>query len=155
SAALRRLNGGTGRGGGFGWGPILDGKVIPAHPFEPSAPAVSQNVPLLIGTCLNEFVNGVDNPEVDTLTKEELKKRVSQRYGEHASDIIAEYQKEYPKESTFGIWAAISAGAVRQNTATQAERKAAQGGAPAYQYIYAWRTPMLDDRPGTFHSSEI
>jgi para-nitrobenzyl esterase len=27
--------------------------------------------------------------------------------------------------------------------------------AAAYQYLYAWRTPMLDDRPGTFHSSDI
>ena len=154
AAVLRRMAGSAGRPG-FSWSPVLDGKVIPAHPFFPSAPAVSQDVPLLIGTCLNEFVNGVDNPEVDTLTKEELQKRVTQRYGDHAPDIIAAYRREYPKESTFGIWAAISAGAVRESAATQAERKAAQGGAPAYQYIYAWRTPMLDDRPGTFHSSEI
>jgi para-nitrobenzyl esterase len=153
AAAVRRLAGAAGRPAG--WGPVLDGKVIPAHPFDPSAPAVSEHVPLLIGTCLNEFVNGVDNPEVDTLTNEELQKRVAQKYGEHAPDIIAAYRREYPKDSAFGIWAAISAATVRQNTATQAERKAAQGGAPAYQYIYAWRTPMLDDRPGTFHSSEI
>jgi para-nitrobenzyl esterase len=44
---------------------------------------------------------------------------------------------------------------MRQNAITQTERKAAQGGAPAYHYIYAWRTPVLDGRPGTFHSSEI
>ena len=155
AAALRRLSGGGGRPAGGGWGPILDGKVIPAHPFDPSAPEVSRDVPMMIGTCLNEFVNGVDNPEVDSLTNEELQKRVGQKYGEHANDIISAYRREYPKERAFGIWAAISAATVRQNTATQAERKAAQGGAPAYQYIYAWRTPMLDDRPGTFHSSEI
>ncbi|HEY3838115.1 MAG TPA: carboxylesterase family protein [Bryobacteraceae bacterium] len=154
-ATLRRLAGSGGRPAGGGWGPILDGKVIPAHPFDPSAPEVSRNVPMMIGTCLNEFVNGVDNPEVDSLTNEELQRRVSQRYGEHANDIIAAYRRDYPKERAFGIWAAISAATVRQNTATQAERKAAQGGAPAYQYIYAWRTPMLDNRPGTFHSSEI
>jgi para-nitrobenzyl esterase len=109
----------------------------------------------LLGTCLNEMVNGVDNPEVDTLTSEELMQRVSQRYAEQAPGIVAAYRREYPKESPFGLWAAISAAGMRQNAATQAERKAAQGGAPAYQYIYAWRTPMLDNRPGTFHSSEI
>jgi para-nitrobenzyl esterase len=152
AATLRRINGG--RTGG-GWGPIVDGKVIPAHPFDPTAPAISQQVPLLIGTCLNEFVNGVDNPEVDTLTKEELLKRVTQKYGDKSQSIVEAYRKEYPKESPFGLWAAISAAQVRQNAATQAERKAAQSGAPAYQYIYAWRTPVLDGRPGTFHSSEI
>ena len=152
AAVVRRLNGN--RAGG-GWGPVLDGKVIPAHPFDPVGPEVSRDVPMLIGTCLNEFVNGVDNPEVDSLTHDELSKRVTQRYAEQAESIIAAYRREYPKASPFGLWAAISAATVRQNTATQAERKAAQGGAPAYQYIYAWRTPVLDGRPGTFHSSEI
>jgi para-nitrobenzyl esterase len=152
AATLKRVMAGR-RGGG--WGPAMDGKVIPAQPFDPVAPAISQNVPLLLGTCLNEMVNGVDNPEVDTLTSEELMQRVSQRYAEQAPGIVAAYRREYPKESPFGLWAAISAAGMRQNAATQAERKAAQGGAPAYQYIYAWRTPMLDNRPGTFHSSEI
>ena len=152
AATLKRVTAGR-RGGG--WGPVLDGKVIPAHPFDPVAPAISQHVPLLLGTCLNEMVNGVDNPEVDTLTSDELLRRVSQRYAEQAADIVAAYRREYPKESPFGLWAAISAAGMRQNAATQAERKAALGGASAYQYLYAWRTPMLDNRPGTFHSSEI
>jgi para-nitrobenzyl esterase len=154
AAVGRRMAGNSGRAGG-GWGPVLDGKTIPAHPFDPAAPDVSRNVPMLIGTCLNEMVNGVDNPEVDTLTSEGLLKRVGERYGEQAQSIVGAYRREYPKASAFGLWAAISAAGMRQNAATQAERKAAQGGAPAYQYIYAWRTPVLDDRPGTFHSSEI
>ena len=138
-----------------GWSPVVDGKIIPAHPFDPGAPAVSAKVPMLIGTCLNEMVNGTDNPERETLTGEELEKRVSARYKEHAADIIAAYRREYPKESPFGLWAAISAAGMRQNAITQAERKAAQGGARAYMYIYAWRTPALGGQIGTFHSSEI
>jgi para-nitrobenzyl esterase len=38
---------------------------------------------------------------------------------------------------------------------TQAEKKAALGAAPAFEYIYAWRAPALDGRPGVFHSAEI
>jgi para-nitrobenzyl esterase len=133
----------------------MDGKVIPAHPFDPTAPDISAKVPMLIGTCLNEMVNGVDNPQIDTFSEADLKKHVTERHGAKAEDIIAAYRREYPKESAFGLWAAIAAAGMRQNAATQAERKAAQGGAPAYQYLYAWRTPMLDGRPGTFHSSEI
>ena len=34
-------------------------------------------------------------------------------------------------------------------------RKAALGSAPAYSYIYSWRTPVLDNRPGSFHACEI
>jgi para-nitrobenzyl esterase len=154
----RRLaaNGRGRTGGGLGgWSPVVDGKVIPAHPFEPGAPDVSAKVPMLIGTCLNEMVNGTDNPERETLTGEELEKRVSERYKDHATDIIAAYRREYPTESPFGLWAAISAAGMRQNAIAQAERKAAQGAAPAYMYIYAWRTPALGGQIGTFHSSEI
>jgi para-nitrobenzyl esterase len=146
---------GRGAGGPGGWSPIVDGNVIPAHPFDPGAPAVSAEVPLLIGTCMNEMVNGTDNPERETLTGEELERRVTARYKDHAAGIIAAYRKEYPKDSPFGLWAAISAAGMRQNAIAQAERKAAQGGAPAYMYIYAWRTPALGGQIGTFHSSEI
>jgi para-nitrobenzyl esterase len=154
AAARRRVAGSSG-GPGRGWSPVMDGKIIPAHPFDPAAPDISAKVPMLIGTCLNEMVNGVDNPQMDTFSEADLKKHVTERHSAKAEDIIAAYRREYPKESAFGIWAAIAAASMRQNAVTQAERKAAQAGAPAYQYLYAWRTPMLDARPGTFHSSEI
>jgi para-nitrobenzyl esterase len=157
-AAERRLaaeRGGAAPRGLGGWGPIVDGNVIPAHPFDPGAPEISASVPMLIGTCLNEMVNGTDNPEREILTNDELAKRVTARYKNNAADIIGAYRKEYPKESPFGIWAAISAAGMRQNAIAQAERKAAQGGAPAYMYLYAWRTPALGGQIGTFHSSEI
>lgn len=166
SALARRLGGGRAANGGLGgWGPIVDGKALPAHPFDPAAPAVSADVPLLIGTCLNEMVNGTDNPERETLTEAQLLQRVGDRYkdkagddkagDDKAGDIVAAYRKEYPAESPFGLWAAISAAGLRANSIKQAERKAAQGGGAAYMYLYAWRTPMLGGKIGTFHSSEI
>ena len=156
AAAIRKVAGpGPFGAPGRGWSPVMDGKVIPAHPFDPVAPAISANVPMLIGTCLNEMVNGVDNPELDTFKAEDLMQRVTQRYGVKAADLIAAYRSEYPQESPFGLWAAIAAAGMRRNAITQAERKAAQHAAPVFQYLYAWRTPVLDGRPGSFHSSEI
>ena len=47
---------GGGRGGrGGGAGPTMDGKYISQHPFEPTAAEFSKNVPMLIGSNLNEF----------------------------------------------------------------------------------------------------
>jgi para-nitrobenzyl esterase len=156
-AVQRRLSGSddSARTRMGGWGPILDGKNIPTHPFEPAASGISAGVPMLIGTCLNEMVNGTDNPERETLTESELMKRVTERYKDKGGDIVAAFRKEYPKESAFGLWAAISAASQRQNAIMQAERKSAQGTSPAFMYLYAWRTPMLGGQIGTFHSSEI
>jgi para-nitrobenzyl esterase len=157
-AALRKVARPPGTGavvGRIGWGPVVDGRSMPAHPFDPVAPVISAHVPLLLGTNLNEAVSGVDNPEVDTLTAQQLEERVSRRWGDRGRDIVEAYRREYPKTTPFGLWAAISAASWRQIHVTQGERKAALGGAPAYQYIFSWRTPVLEGRPGTFHACEI
>ena len=49
----------------------------------------------------------------------------------------------------------IDAMTARQNAVTQAERKVAQGGAPAYLYWFQWQTPVLDGRPRAYHCSEL
>ena len=138
-----------------GWGPTVDGRTLPSHPFDPGAPAISADVPLITGTNLNESVNGVDHPGVTSMTPEEMNKRVREAYGSDCDAIIAAYRHDYPKATPFGLWAAIATSRWRVPAFAQAARKAALGAAPAYAYIYSWRTPVLDDRPGSFHAAEI
>ena len=142
----------------MGWGPTVDGDVLPSHPFDPTAPAVSADVPMLIGTNLNEFVHGVDNPEAYALTHSRANGRPAEaavREDRTRAPVIAAYREEYPDAKPFDLLSAISTAPIRQGAVDQARRKAALGGAPAYLYQFAWHTPMLDGRPGAFHSSEI
>ena len=55
----------------------------------------------------------------------------------------------------FDLYATIAAASFRRPACEQAIRKAAFRRAPAYAYIYAWRTPVLDGRPGPFHAAEL
>jgi len=137
------------------WGPSLDAGILPSHPFDPTAPALSADVPLLVGTNLNEFVNGVDNPEAAAFTNEDLEKRVGKVYGNKGPAIIDAYRREYPQAGPFDLFSVISVAGVRESAFLQAGRKAALGAAPAYQYLFAWQTPVLDGRPRAFHSAEI
>jgi para-nitrobenzyl esterase len=137
------------------WGPTVDGLVLPNHPFDPGAPAISANVPLLTGTNLNEFVNGLDHPRANAMQSEELSRLVREEFGDEGEAIIAAYRAEYPKATPFGLYATIAASRLRVPAFAQAARKAELGAAPAYAYVYAWRTPVLDDRPGSFHACEI
>jgi len=57
-------------GRAMGWSPYVDGKSIPAQPFDPSAPEVSAGVPLMVGTVLNEFVTGMDHPDAFSMTEQ-------------------------------------------------------------------------------------
>jgi para-nitrobenzyl esterase len=137
------------------WGPTVDGNILSSDPVDPNGPIVSPLVPLVLGTNLNEFVNGVDNPEVETLTREQLVERARGRWRSSGEKIVEAYRREYPKATPFRLWAAISASSIRQPTITHAERRAAHGAAPVYQYVFSWPTPVLDGRPGTFHACEI
>jgi len=137
------------------WGPTVDGLILPRHPFDPGAPEISADVPLLTGSNLHEFVNGLDRPEAQAMQMDELDRLVSQEFGERSKEIIDNYRRDYPRATPFDLYATIAASSVRRPAREQASRKAALGGAPAYFYIYAWRTPVLDGRPGPFHGAEI
>ena len=141
--------------GESGWGPTVDGHTLPVHPFDPGAPAISADVPLITGTNLNESVSGLDHPGIDAMTVEEMNQKVQEAYGSDAAAIIAAYRQDYPKATPFGLYATIATSRWRIPAFAQAGRKAALGAAPAYAYIYSWRTPVLDNRPGSFHASEI
>jgi para-nitrobenzyl esterase len=38
----------------YGFGPVIDGSVLPAHPFDPGAPSLSDDIPILIGGTKDE-----------------------------------------------------------------------------------------------------
>ncbi len=139
----------------IGWQPSVDGTNLPAQPWDPTAPAISANVPLLVGTVLNEFSSALLDTKLASLTPEELKARVTAIYGDRSAHIIDVFRQAHPNAKPGELFSRISAAPVRQSGIAQAERKAAQGAAPAFNYWFTWQTPVLDGRPGAFHCSEI
>ncbi len=137
------------------WGPTVDGSILPHHPFDPGAPEISANVPLLTGTNLHEAVSGLDRSDVNTMRMEEVHRLLSEQFGDRAKEIIDAYRRDYPEATPFDLYATIAAAPFRRPAFEQATRKAALGTAPAYTYVYCWRTPVLDGRPGPFHAAEI
>ena len=138
------------------WGPTVDGRLHPRHPFDPGTPEISADVPLLTGTNLHEFVNGLDRPDADSMKVEELNRLVKEAFGDHTGAIIDAYRRDYPQATPSDLYATIAASSrVRRPAYEQAIRKAALGAAPAYSYVPSWRTPVLDGRPGSFHACEI
>lgn len=138
-----------------GFAAVVDGKILPNHPFDPSAPAVSANVPMLIGCCLNEHANRIEHPEFNSLTEEGLKAQVSAVFGDKSSKIIEAYRQANPKANPFDLLSYVHTASYRFNAITQAERKTALGAAPAYLYWFRWQTPILDGGPRAFHCSEL
>jgi para-nitrobenzyl esterase len=142
-------------GSGGGWRPTPDGRILPSQPFDPVAPAISAGIPLLVGSVLNEMTHGINHPEYEDMTMDEVLRRARERFKDRAEAVIAAYQKLYPKAKPFDVLSVAFAAASRQNCVTQAERKASLGGAPAYMFWFTWQTPVLDGRPRAFHCAEL
>jgi para-nitrobenzyl esterase len=142
-------------GGGGGWRPTPDGRILPSQPFDPVAPGISAGIPLLVGSVLNEQTHGINHPEYEDMTKDEVQRRARERFNDRAEAVIAAYQKLYPKAKPFDVMSVAFAAQSRQNCVTQAERQAALGGAPVYTFWFTWQTPVLDGRPRAFHCSEL
>ena len=144
---------GGGRGGrGGGAGPTVDGKYISQNPFDPTPAEFSKNVPMLIGSNLNEF--GYNNRAIITpQTMQQVKATLTERYGaENAGKYIEAYQKAYPKDDRPQH---ILTTAVRTNVIKQATVKNAQNGAPAYVYLFEWQSPVNDGSLGACHGMEL
>jgi len=139
----------------IGWQPTVDGKNLPTQPCDPVAPAMSAQIPLLVGTVLNEFSTALYDAKLATLTNDELKERVAAQYKDKADHIIEVFRAAHPNETPGDLMSRISAAPVRQSAITQATRQAALGGAPVHMYWFCWKTPVLDGRPGAFHCSEL
>jgi para-nitrobenzyl esterase len=139
----------------LGFGPVVDGNILPAHPFDPQAPALSADVPMIIGSTLNEFVTAINHPEYEDMTAADLENRVKAMFAEQAPEVLSAFRQRTPNASPFDLWSHIAASSVREAAIAQATAKAAQRGAPAYLYWFTWQTPILNGRPRAFHCSEI
>ncbi|MGO9933656.1 MAG: carboxylesterase/lipase family protein [Steroidobacteraceae bacterium] len=136
-----------------GFTPVMDGHYLPHHPFDPAAPPESRNVPMIISTTLEDAALRLTNWD---LTDAGLADLVNQRFNGKAKEILPFYRAAYPDKSPYLIQAQIltdSAG--RARAITQAERKSAQGGAPAYMYVWEWATPAFDGKFGAVHGHDV
>jgi para-nitrobenzyl esterase len=143
-------------GGRFG--PVVDGKTLPGNPFDPTAPEISANVPLLIGTTQTE-VTFFAGQQLDPIDEAALRERVKQTF--HSSDadtdkIVSVYKKVDPAISNIDVaLESASDSFAWTNAITAAERKAALGKAPTYMYYFKWRSPVRDGKLKAMHCMEI
>ncbi len=136
-----------------GFSPVMDGTILPRHPFDPVAPPESADTPMIISTTLEDAALRLTNFNLDEAG---LKTILNQRYGDKGGEILALYRQRYPQKSPFLIQAQVFTDAgFRRSAITQAERKAALGKAPAYMYLWNWESPGFDGKFGAVHGIDV
>lgn len=122
-------------------GPVVDGHILPRHPFDPDAPPTAAQIPLIVGFNHDEakfFVR--EQPEIFHTGHDALVAEVRQRLGGHADRVLSVYEKAYPNMTAPDLHIAIATAlSFGNDTIRLAERKSAQP-APVYLYRYDYRS---------------
>jgi para-nitrobenzyl esterase len=135
-------------------GPVVDGRALPRDPFDPTAPEISADVPLIIGTVNTEgtFFTPPDSP-LFSLDEAGMRTRLTPRFGEATDKLIDLYRKEMPNATPSQIYFLITA--FPTAAIAQAERKVAQGKAPVYMYLFTWETPVEGGKRHSPHTVDL
>jgi para-nitrobenzyl esterase len=138
--------------------PTSGAPSLPAHPFDPLAPSISADVPLMIGTNLTEVTVTV-RPGSPLLTLDEaavLERIEGLVPPSEARRVLDVYKRAYPGMLPSDLFFRIATdrGYFLDST-IQAERKADLGAAPAFLYSFNWLQPLVDGRTHSPHGSEI
>jgi para-nitrobenzyl esterase len=133
--------------------PVLDGKYLPHDAFDPTAPAESANVPIIVSTTLEDAALSLTNFDLDDAG---LTKVLNDRFGGKGAEIVDMYRNFYPNKAPFLIQAqAFTDAGGRRNATLQVELKHKQGSAPAYLYLWAWATGGFDGKFGAVHGIDV
>lgn len=147
----------------LGFGPVVDGVTLPHHPFDPTAPAISRDKPLLVGWNEDEytfFAWQQRNTRAWEITVDEMPEALEGQHGEDAQKIVDVYRQAMPGATASDIFIAVSSITMMGLGSIEiAEKKTIQGGAPVYLYNFGYKSettiPGTDYALGTPHAMDI
>ncbi|MFN5554213.1 MAG: carboxylesterase/lipase family protein [Hyphomonadaceae bacterium] len=141
------------------FGPVLDQRHLPRHPFWPDAPPLSAHIPMILGNMANETRNliGRSNPAAFSLTFDDLPVWLGthMRSDMSPAHVIATYQAAYPGITASDLFfAATTAGRSWRGQVEEADARARQG-APTWVYRFDLKSPEDGGKWGAYHTLDI
>lgn len=159
----KNKNKGAMRRNAGGFGPVVDGNALPNHPFDPGAPEIARDKPLLVGWNEDEYTFFAwerKETEPFKIDFDGLYKKLEPQYGQDTKKIIATYRKARPDATAPDIFVAISSITMMGlGSIDIAEKKTKQNAAPVYLYNFGYKSenkiPGTDYAMGTPHAMDI
>jgi para-nitrobenzyl esterase len=143
----------------YPFGPVVDGDVLPAQPFDPVASDISADIPLIIGDMKDEtanFLAVVDKVWDRSLTATEMQQRIAPIAGENTGRVIDLYQQLYPNLNPAEQLIAITTDCnFRIRSLVLAQRRAALRRGPVWMYSFEWETPVLGGKLKAPHALDL
>lgn len=127
-------------------GPVIDGEIMPRHPFDPDVAPTAADIPLLIGANGDEWFNyiaakphfkGIDwDGVVQWSVDWHLDRATAER-------ITADFRRLYPDASPEDLLTTIcSDHMIRVPSVRIADLRSQEGTAPVYHYAFTYDSPV-------------
>jgi para-nitrobenzyl esterase len=150
----------AGPGGGLqrGFSPVVDGNILPQHPYDPEAAPSAANIPMIISSVENEQSPDWTDSSLESITLEQVVDKLKARagfgpgLGNHAEAVVQSYAQAFPGKKPVEIWSLASSN--RQSVVALADVKSKQP-APVYVDWFTWQPPLFDNRMRAFHTVDI
>ena len=153
--------------GGY-YGPVTDGRSLPADPFSPTDPQISADVPMILGNTHDEtrVLIGGSQPALFSLTWDTLPAALeknapylkSDKVSLPVSEVIAKYREWHPEYSASDVFFAVTTDSRSwRGQVIEADRRAADSSAQPHTWVYQlnWKSPVEDGRFGAPHTLDI
>jgi len=141
--------------GGMYFGPVLDLRSLPRHPFYPDAPAQSASVAMMIGNTHDETRAFITDDGIYTLSWEELPTRLAanMRVDIDPAYVIAQYKAWFPGISATDLFFLATTASRSWRAAIVEDELRAAAGTPAFAYQLDW--PCPDPKRRAQHMTDI
>jgi para-nitrobenzyl esterase len=143
----------------YPFGPVVDGDVLPHQPFDPAAPAIMTDIPIIIGDMKDETASFLAPDDLvwnRTLTEAQMVDRVHALAGAETDRVVTTYRRVYAGASPADRLIAITTDCnFRIRSLTLAQRRAANATAPIWMYSFNWETPLHDGKMKAPHAMDV
>ena len=148
--------------GGY-YGPVTDGRSLPRDPFDPTDPAISARVPMMLGNTHDETRGLMGQPAFFKLTWETLPEALeknaaylkSDTVSLPVADVIAKYREWYPDYTATDVFFAVTTDSRSwRGQVIEADKRAADPVAQPHTWVYQlnWKTPVPAPNGGSYGS---
>jgi para-nitrobenzyl esterase len=150
----------TGPSGGLrrGFNPVVDGVVLPQHPYYPEPAPTAATVPMLISSTFHEQSMSWADTKLESITQDQIAARVRDRagfgpgFGDKSQAVVDAYARAFPGKTPVEILSLVTSN--RQGVVDLANAKSKQ---PASVFVawFGWQPPLFDGRLRAFHCIDI
>jgi para-nitrobenzyl esterase len=140
--------------------PVFDGDVLQQHPFSPSAPRLSNNVTIMMGTNGDEGTYSslyfgelsTDAEVIDALVAQLGVRGVRRK---DACEIVDMLRRRHPAMSWRRIFEQAVGAVWTDDCIAGAEMRVNVGSTNTFVYLFDWKSRAFDGRFGAMHTFEI